>query len=188
MRQQLLLSQLAGSSADDNIITNDQNKSLGFGSWDGVNFITPGNIIAQAGINGFVLRESQANQNVKCLFTDWSFWGGTGSGGTIDRNVFLSDTIQDVTVTIMLFAQGTKQDGSEGYSAVLAASFRKDGVADPVQVGATTNLHAVEDSPNSPAVTIGLGAIGTDNIRVTYNSGSGDIWDWTFYAIISYGK
>ena len=74
----------------------------------------------------------------------------------------------------MLYANGVAADGSEGIAKVISASFRKDGAADPLQIGVNTDLVSKEDSGvGPPTVSISLGAPGTDNIRVDYNSGSG---------------
>lgn len=160
----------------------------GFGEWDGSNLVVPGTLIGQNGSFGFNLRESAANPYNNSQFTNWGFWDQTGASGQIDRNVFLTDTVTDAIATVLLFGQGVSEDGSEGISKVIAASFRKDGTADPVQIGANTDLSTKEDSPNTPTISIELGGVGTDNIRVSFDSNSLTVYRWTFFAIISFVK
>lgn len=108
----------------------------------------------------------------------------TGSSGNADFNLFASDTIPDAVATVKVMVQGVKPDGTEGYSAILAASFRKDGTADMVQIGTTTTIHEVNDSANSPAATI---SINSDNLRVSYDSGdAGTSYDWSIFLDIYY--
>lgn len=173
---------------DTEIQFNDGGTFGGFGEWDGTNMIVPGTVIGQSGNNGFSLRESAANPYNTANFSNWGFWDITGSSGQVDRNIFESDTITNSIATILLFAQGIAADGSAGISKVISASFRKDGTADPVQIGANTDLVSKEDSGDTPTISISLGGVGTDNIRVSYDSNSVTVYTWTFFAIISYTK
>ncbi len=138
------------------------------------------------------LRESSAEplRTLK-LFNDFGYGLGpyVGASGTIDRNFFALFPNADSVVTVFLLAQGIKSDGAEGISKVISASFRKDGAADPVQIGANTDLISKEDSPNTPTCTIGLGNVGTDNIRVTYDSGNIAVsYTWTFMGLVAFTK
>lgn len=188
------LADYAGGSAtppggnDTEIQFNDGGAFGGFGEWDGSNMIVPGTVIGQNGGNGFNLRESAANPYNSSNFSNWAFWDTTGSSGQVDRNIFESDTITDSIVTILIFAQGISADGGAGISKVISASFRKDGTADPVQIGANTDLVSKEDSGDTPTISVGLGAVGTDNIRISYDSNSIAVYTWTFFAIISFTK
>lgn len=177
----------AGGS-DQAIQYNNAGAFAGFGSWDGADMVIPGNVISQNGGNGFNLRESAANPYNNAQFVNWGFWDTAGAAGNMDRNIFLSDTITDAIATILLFAQGIAEDGGAGISKVISASFRKDGAADPVQIGANTDLVSKEDSGDTPTITISAVGGGSDEIRVAYDSGSVTVYRWNFFTIISFVK
>ena len=183
------LSAILSGTTDRQLLFNDNDSIGGFGQWDGSNLIIPANIVSENSFDGFILRESAANPYNRGQLCNWAFYDVAGTSGQVDRNIFLSDTIQDAVVTIVIYANGVALDGSEGISKVISASFRKDGTADPVQIGANTDLVSKEDSGvGPPTVTISLGNVGTDNIRVSYSTGSGASYTWNFFAIITYVK
>jgi len=168
----------------------------GFGTWDDIlnQFVLPGDLLID-GFKEMILRQSAAQPHRKFeVLPDWGAGLGpyVGQSGNIDRNIFFSDTIQDAIVTVLIFAQGVKQNGavgSMGYSGLIAASFRKDGAADPVQIGANTVIFAKEDSADAPSVTISTGNPGDDNLRISYETDNvSDIYTWTFMGLIAWTK
>ncbi len=128
--------------------------------------------------NGYGIQNS-ANASEEHYSVLW--YNGDAVSGTIS----IAGTIvmpNDSIATITFNCSGIKTDGSEGISKVMIASFRKDGAANAVQIGATTNVHSVEDSVNTPTITV---AMSVADIAVTYNSGSGDTYAWIVWADIS---
>jgi hypothetical protein len=128
--------------------------------------------------NGYGIQNS-ANTNEEHYSVLWY------TGDAISGTVSITDTVimpNDSIATIRFNCSGIKTDGSEGISKVMIASFRKDGAANAIQIGATTNVHSVEDSVNTPTITV---AMSGTNMQVTYNSGSGDTYAWIVWADIS---
>ena len=179
------------AGADGAVQYNNGGSFGGFGTFNDVTnqLAIPGELLID-GFKDLVLRQSAAQPHRKLqIMSDWG--GGIGpyggASGNIDRNLFLNDAITNSIATIFLLAQGVKSDGSMGISKVMTASFRKAGTADPVQIGANTDLANKEDSPNTPTITIGLGAVGTDNIRISYDSNNvADVYTWTFMALVAF--
>jgi hypothetical protein len=188
-----ILASLLAATSDKHILFNDGDTIGGFGEWDKTlaRLLLGGNLVIDNPYT-FTLRKSSADPNTKLvIISDWTGGAKTvGQVGNIDLNVFNSGgAINDSVATIFVLAQGVKSDGSMGFSKILTASFRKDGAADPVQIGANTDLASKDDSPDTPTVTLGLGGVGTTNIRISYDSNNAaDVYTWTFSALIAFVK
>jgi hypothetical protein len=117
-------------------------------------------------------------------FFRFLWFAGSGVSGNQDITASLICP-NDGICTITIYGQGVAADGSAGISVVKIASFRRDGAADPVQIGATTSVHNVEDSGDTPTITI---AASTTFIRVSYNSGGAPTYHWTIWADVAITK
>lgn len=175
------------AGADGAIQYNNGGSFGGFGVWDDslLQLVLAGALMMDQ-YNPMQIRESAAQPYRQLQIVNW-VGSTTAQTGNSDRNVFMSDTITDAIATILVFGQGIKSDGSMGISKLMLSAWRKDGVADPVQIGATTDLAAKEDSPNTPTITMGPGIDGT--IRISYDSNNvGDNYTWNFWAVIAFTK
>jgi hypothetical protein len=117
-------------------------------------------------------------------FFKFLWFAGSGTSGNQDITGSLICP-NDGICTITIYGQGVAADGSAGISVVKIASFRRDGAADPVQIGSTTNVHNVEDSGDTPTITI---SASTSFIRVSFNSGGAPSYHWTIWADVAITK
>lgn len=105
----------------------------------------------------------------------------TASGGNADINLSVGN---DMLVTVEFRVLGLKTDGSEGYSCLKVASFRKDGSALPVLVGAVATVFETEDAVTNVVVTT-VSVTGAGLVRIAYTTGGVDVYRWTIYARVT---
>jgi len=138
------------------------------------------NVDAATYTNGHGL-QNRSDVQERCFDFLWLATSGASGNQDVSPLWMANDSTCTITITIA----GVAADGSEGYSAVLIASFRKDGAATPVQIGATSVVHQVEDSGSTPTSSI---AMSGTNIRVSYDSNSATVYHWTAWAKIATTK
>jgi len=108
------------------------------------------------------------------------------AAGNTDRSIFFdeatSSLLQDAGVKLEIDAVGIMEDGSEVYTCKKIASFKRDGNADSVQVGATTTVSEHRDDAGA-SVTISQQA--NSLVRVAFTTGGVDVYRWTIFATIT---
>lgn len=129
-----------------------------------------------------VITSNSADASEKFLRFLWYAGSAVSGNQDITASLICPD---DGICTITINGQGIAADGSAGISVVKIASFRRDGAADPVQIGATTSVHNVEDSGDTPTITI---SATTSFIRVSFNSGGVPTYHWTIWADVAITK
>lgn len=89
--------------------------------------------------------------------------GPASSGSFAFANWF---TANDSAEFVMAFVVGVKPDGSGAFSGLCCATFKKDGAADAVIVGASQTLFLQEDISGAP--TIALSTAGGNQLNIDY--------------------
>lgn len=101
-------------------------------------------------------------------------------------NIFFDEAtaqlLQDACLQLEVTVMGIRNDGSEGIASRKIATFKKDGAADPVQVGITTT---VSEHKDNVAASVTLSATGGGFISVAFNTGGIEVYRWTIFATIS---
>lgn len=124
---------------------------------------------------------SQANSKRRTVELLW--YDGTAQAGQSDKDLFA--TLVDAVITVTFEVLGIKSDGSEIYTCTKKASFKKDGAAAPLLIGAVKTIdEVVEDGAEAPFTTVSINA---GNVRIAFSSGatSLDVYRWTIFAKVS---
>ena len=99
-------------------------------------------------------------------------------------NIFLNSAfaaIEDKTALVEYNVLLTKSDGSDGQIKKILVGYRKDGAANPVQVGAATALISVGNA--TPTVTFSISGGGLPEININDNGSGG--WKVKVWAEVS---
>lgn len=103
-----------------------------------------------------------------------------GASGNQDWDLFSG--LSDAVIKVIIDVVAIKSDGSEAASYGVSATFRRDGSATPVQVDDSKAVTPdVDDDTDGPTVTLGLNS---GNVRLSYDTGSADVYRWTAFATI----
>jgi len=116
--------------------------------------------------------------------TIFKYAAGTSATGNYDYNMFLTNTIVDAVCEATVTVFGVSSDGSQQFSKKMIASFKKDGTANMVQIGSTTDVHSVSDGLTTPTATL---SANVDNFRISWNSGTGSpTLRWVLFVELKY--
>lgn len=144
--------------------------------------ITDGTSAASADYTKGSILTNSADSSEKFIRFLW--YAGSSSAGNQDLTG-TSLMPEDSVLTITIHGQGVAADGSAGISVVKSAGYRRDGSGTPVQIGSTSSLHSVEDSGDTPTITL---SINSGDPRVAFDSNSVTVYHWTIWAEIAITK